>query len=141
MKRPTQAGLLQRAPVHAKVRYVTPRFASHLAVRGELLAEAPLTADPAFQAISRQLSSGLVGNGKLERYAIFGARDTRDVALAGRVFDQVDVSGSHIDLFSARHFELGLTAEGNHILAARGRVPINDRAGRRTVQLPSRDLH
>ena len=52
-------------------------------------------------AIQGRTSIGLVRKGKLERYPILSARDSRNVAFARSVFDKVDVTGSHAYLFSS----------------------------------------
>src|SRR6266404_2498425 len=70
------------------------------------------------------LPCGLIRKRKLDRYPLLSSRDSRDVALARRVFDQFDVSGPHGDLFSTRHFELALAAQSNDVLAARSSVPV-----------------
>src|SRR5207249_1239529 len=86
----------------------------------------------------RILSRGLIGKGKLERYPLLGSRDSGAVALAGRVFDQLDVSWSNGDLFTTRHFELAVAAQRNHVLAARRSMPVAHSTCRCTVQFGSR---
>jgi len=63
------------------------------------------------------------------------------VTLAGRIFDKLDVSRFHGDLFSARHLKLSPAAERNHVLAARSSMPIANPTGRRAMELPSGDPH
>src|SRR6516225_6795707 len=84
---------------------------------------------------------GLVGYGKLERYAILVAGHSRDVSFAGRILDQIDVPWPHGELLAAGYFNLSLAAKRDHVLASRSRMPIDHRAGGRAMQFRSGDRH
>ena len=77
----------------------------------------------------------VVGHRDLDGHAILVADHSRDVTLAGGVFDKIDAAGSELNLLAADELELGVTAEGDHILSARRHVPVGDAAGRRATKL------
>jgi hypothetical protein len=90
---------------------------------------------------SLALSPGLIGKRKLERDSLLISHNSRDVALARRIFDQFDVPRSHRNLFPTRHFELALAAHRNHVLAAGRRMPVAHATRRRAMQFRSGNVH
>src|SRR6202022_3484611 len=69
-----------------------------------------------------------------ERNTILWAEVSRDVALAGRIFNQIDVSGAGGDMDTSGYFDFGVTRKRDHKLPRRAGVPLGGvRAGGRGV--------
>ena len=74
--------------------------------------------------------------------AVLGADGARDVALAGSVLDKIDVAGVEADFAAVDQLDFADAAEGDDVLAAGSRVPVDDGAGGGAVQLGgSGNLH
>jgi hypothetical protein len=63
------------------------------------------------------------------------------MTFAGRIFDQLDVTGCQRNLLAAGNLNLSSSAERDHVLAPRTAMPIAERAGRRATKLHTGNLH
>ncbi len=70
----------------------------------------------------------LIRNREPARHAILAANDPRRMAFAGRVFNQLDVTGLDLDLLSSRDLKLSAPAQRDHVLTAGADVPVVARA-------------
>src|ERR1700687_4519229 len=88
------------------------------------------------------LSTGLVCNCKEEGHPILTGRDSRDVTLARRIFDELDVPRLHGDRLSSCNLELPSAAKRDYILTTWTAMPIGDATGCRPMDLSASDrLH
>src|SRR5215831_11373974 len=73
---------------------------------------------------SRIATRRLIHKRDRDRDAIFGPQIPRDVTFPGRIFDQVDVTGTHRNFLTTRDLDLSTTAERNHELPPRTDMPL-----------------
>src|SRR5437879_6121752 len=85
--------------------------------------------------LATSLSTGLICEWESEGHPILSAYASRDMTLAGRVFDKIDVPRLERDLFSSRNFNLSSAAERDHVLATWATMPIGNRTGRSPTEL------
>src|SRR5437867_2806652 len=78
----------------------------------------------------------LVCDRNRDRAPILRAEVSCDVALSGRIFDQVDVAWTDGDLLTSRNLDFPATAERDHKLAPRTGMPLVCAARR-----PAAELH
>src|SRR5215470_8187619 len=71
----------------------------------------------------------------LNGHAIFVAHRPGDMAFAGDVLDQFDAAWPDQDLFATRNLQLAVAAEGDDVLPAGRRVPIDDPTWRCATKL------
>jgi len=90
--------------------------------------------------VTADLSTGLIRKGELKSHSILRAYRFRDVTFAGCVFDKVDGPRPDGDFLSLRNFDLPPAAQRNHVLSARGTMPIVNTATRRPMKLGAGDL-
>src|SRR6266699_4226971 len=70
-----------------------------------------------------------------DRDAILRTQVSRDVTFPGCIFDQIDVAWTDRNLLASRNLDLSSTAERDHELAPRTRMPVVGVVGRPPAEL------
>src|SRR4029434_6482610 len=90
---------------------------------------------------SSPCADGLIIQRNRHDDAIVGAEIMRDVALACRVFDQVDVARPDFHFLAAGDFELCAAGQRDHELTPRAHVPVARRTGWPATEFHAGRLH